>query len=306
MTKEKICLTFLHICILFVWHSQLFAGAWVQRKHAYYFKLSASYLYTTKEFNHEGERLDIFQERIIYEDTAFRDFAVTAYAEYGLFERLTLVTTLPFKILTSQRTEIIGGGLLARIATLHTVGLSDLSVAGRYAFLNGPFALSFQGGMKIPLGYEDKPADDGSPLGTGDVDLEGHLLFGQSLFPHPAYLTGSIGYRWRTGPLHDQILVTAEGGYSIGRVLIKVSFDGLKSTIAPPDIVGQPVTTPLPGGGGALPNIIEGDQDIFKINPSVIYNLTDRIAAQGEILHIVAGKNTVAGTTFSLAFIVTN
>jgi len=77
----------------------------------------------------------------------------------------------------------------------------------------------------------------------------------------------------------------------------------LKSTISPPDIVGQPITTPLPGGGGAFPNIIQGDQDSFKISPSIIVNLTKTTALQGEVLHIFAGKNTVSGTIFSLGII---
>ena len=50
-------------------------------------------------------------------------------------------------------------------------------------------------------------------------------------------------------------------------------------------------------------NIIQGDQDIFKISPSIIVNLTKSIALQGEILHIFAGKNTVSGTIFSLGII---
>ncbi len=283
--------------------SSLHAGAWPQPKHGLYVKLSSSYLATTKEFNHEGDKLDIFQERIIYRDTSFRDFSVSAYFEYGLFNRLTIVGTLPFKVLRSKRTELIGGGTLARIATLYTTGFSDLSLLGRYALWQGSFALSFQGGVKLPLGYEEKPADDGAPLGTGDIDLEGHLLLGKSLHPLPAYLTGSIGYRHRTDELHDQILLNAEAGYTAGKFLFKVTFDGLMSTITPPDIVGQPVMSPLPGGGGALPNIIVGDQDIFKISPSIIYNFTEDWGVQGEVLHIFAGKNTVAGTIYSFGII---
>ncbi|MFQ5650910.1 MAG: hypothetical protein ACE5IY_13290 [bacterium] len=279
------------------------AGAWPQHKHGLYFKLSSAYLHSTQEFDHNGDRLDIFQERIIYEETSFRDFSVSTYFEYGLSDRLTIVGTLPFKVLRSRRTEIIGGGALARIATLYTIGLSDLSLLGKFALLNGSFALSLQGGLKLPLGYEEKPSDDGAPLGTGVVDFEGHLLVGKSLYPLPAYLTGSVGYRHRTNELHDQLLATAEAGYTAGRFLIKVTVDALMSTIAPPDLVGQPVVSPLPGGGGALPNIIVGDQDIFKISPSLIYRLTSKWAVQGEVLHIYAGKNTVAGTIYSIGFI---
>jgi hypothetical protein len=228
-----------------------------------------------------------------------------AYVEFGLFESLTLITNLSYKGLTSKRSELLGGGSATRIVTINTVGLSDIALSGRYLLLHRPFVLSFQGGAKIPVGYEKTPSDDGPPLGTGNLDLDAHLLFGKSMFPLPAYVTTSIGYRWRSGALHDQILFTAEGGYSFGPVLVKVNLDALKSTIAPPDIVGQPITTPLPGGGGVFPNIIQGDQDSFKLSPSIIVNLTNRIAMQGEILHTIAGKNTVAGTIYSFGVIYT-
>ncbi len=202
------------------------SGAWVQKKHGFYFKLSGNYFLATKEFNHEGRRLKIFQERIIYENTSFRDLNVTAYLEYGVFERLTLIANLPLKNLTSKRTEIIGGGAVARHVTIHTQGLADLEFSGRYAILDRPFVLSYQAGIKILLGHEADSSDDGPPLGTGNADFVKPILIGTSLFPLPVYLTASVGYRRRTGPLQDQILFTAEGGYSFGRALLKVTFDG--------------------------------------------------------------------------------
>ena len=191
------------------------------------------------------------------------------------------------------------------ISKLHTVGFADLTVSGRYALLDASFVVSLQGGVKLPLWYEAQPDNDGAPLGTGDVDFEAHLLVGKSLFPLSAYLTSSIGYRCRTGELHDQVVFSAELGYSANRFLTKVTLDGVRSTITPPDLAGQPVTTPLPGGGGAVPNVIEGDQNIFKVSPSVTYKLNPSIALQGELFHTFAGKNTVAGTTYSFVIVLT-
>jgi hypothetical protein len=86
----------------------------VQRKRGYYFKPSANYLLATKEFNHLGDRLDIFEERVVYKNTSFRDLNVHAYLEYGILDRLTLIGSVPIKAMTSKRTEIIGGGASAR------------------------------------------------------------------------------------------------------------------------------------------------------------------------------------------------
>jgi len=87
---------------------------------------------------------------------------------------------------------------------------------------------SLQSGIKLALGYEAKPEDDGVPLGTGKVDFDGYLLFGKSLYPFPLYITSGIGYRRRTGPLNDQILYTVEAGWIAGRLVVKVNYDGLR------------------------------------------------------------------------------
>lgn len=282
------------------------AGAWTQKRGGYFLKFSASYLYTTKEFNHLGDRLNIFQERVVYRNTSFQDFNLNAYFEYGLWENATLVANLPFKVLTSDWTELILGGNLTSDVTISTVGFSDLSLSLRYRLLRAPLVVSLQGGVKLPLGYDQQPENDGPPLGTGEIDAEGNLLLGASLYPLPVYLTAGAGYRNRGGLLHDEVLYSLEAGVSRGRALLKVTVDGVLSTATPPDIYGRTIVTPLPGGGGVAPNIIVGDQDIQKVSPSIIYQLRDGLALQVEALHIFAGKNTISGTTYSLGVIFSN
>lgn len=287
--------------------SPLHAGAWLQKRGSYYFKLSGNYIFTTTEFNHLGERLDIFQERVAFENASFRDFSVFAYAEYGLLETLTLVGTLPFKYMRTAHTELAGGGLVPIDVVTETAGLADLTIEGRVPLLLSPLTISAQGGIKIPLGYDSTPDNDGAPLGTGETDGILRVLAGKSLWPVPAYITAGAGYRWRGGPLQDEWLWQAEVGYTAGPFLLKVYVDGVRNSVRPiPDITGQPVVTPLPGGGGATPNVIVGDQDFLKISPSIIYNMGNGLSLQGEILHIAAGKNTIAGTIYSLGVIFSN
>ncbi len=290
------------ICLLL--HAQLFAGAWTQKKNGLYLKISSNYLYTTQEFNHVGDKLEIFQERFAFINTSFRDFNINAYVEYGIDNRFTVIANLPYKILTAKRSEVVGDSVVSRILTLYTLGVSDLSLSARYALFKTPFALAIQGGFKIPLGYDKNPVNEGAPLGTGELDFEGNLLFGKSLYPLPLYLTGGIGYRQRSGALHDQILYTAEAGFQQSIFLFKVTLDGLFSTTTPPDLAGQAIITPLPGGGGAFPNIIVGDQDIHKISPSLIVKVSPITSFQLEALHIFSGKNTVAGTVFSFGVVI--
>lgn len=289
---------------IFTYYSSSFAGAWPQKRGGYYFKISANYFYTNKEYNYLGDKLPIFAERIGFENASFQDFNLTAYAEYGMTDRLTMIANLPFKVLNSKRDKYLSQDILASKESLFTTGLADLALFGRYALITNPVALSLQGGVKLPLGYEKRPNNDGAPLGTGDLDYEGQILFGASLYPGPIYFTSGIGYRIRTGPLHDEIVYSAEIGYTKNRFLFKINLDGIQNTSTPPDFIGMPVVTPLPGGGGVVPSVIVGDQHILKISPSIIFNFKDHLAIQGELLHVISGKNTVSGSILSLALII--
>ena len=283
--------------------TQARAGAWVQPHKGYYLKLSAGYLSTTREFNYQGKRLDILAEHPAFEDASFRDLDLTAYLEYGLTARLTLIATLPFKALRSARTARIGGGLVKAREQVHTTGAADLTLSLRHALLVSPVALSLQGGLKLPLGYENTPANKGPPLGTSEPDAEAWMLAGRSLHPWPLYVSAGLGYRRRRGPLHDEFLYAAEVGCTAGRLLFKLALDGRQNTATPPDIFGRTVVTPLPGGGGALPDLVVGDQHIAQLSPALIYTLKPGLALQGEIRHAIAGKNTLSGTAFTLALV---
>jgi len=69
--------------------STIQAGAWTQKVGGYYFKIETSYLKATKEFDHNGDKLNILEEQFIYKNASFRDISLRVYGEYGLFENLT-------------------------------------------------------------------------------------------------------------------------------------------------------------------------------------------------------------------------
>ena len=289
--------------LLLIISETVFPGGWTQKRQGYYLKFSANYLDTATEYNHLGEQLDLFAEQFAFEDASFRDLNLTIYGEYGITDRFTVIGNLPIKVLRTKRTEVIGGRA-ARILTLYSSGLSDLTLSGRLRLLQNPLALSFQGGLKIPLGYEQQPENEAAPLGTGNADLEGHFQFGKGFSTFPGYLTGSLGYRYRGGPLNDQIVYLLEAGINLpSRGLFKLTLDGIQSTVTPPDIAGQTIDIPLPGGGGARPNVIVGDQNIWKISPSLIFNIERGVSIQLEMLNVFAGKNTLAGSAWSAGLV---
>lgn len=267
-------------------------GAWVRESQSYYFKISASYLYTEKELNFDGEEVDILSGEELLTNTSYSDLGVNLYLEYGLTERLTAVATLPFKVLTSKRTEVSDVIDLRRDVEAVNGGLSDLALGLRYPLVVAPLPVSVQGDVKLPLGYDNQPANDGPPLGSGRVDLEGHLLAGLSLYPFPGYVTAGAGYRVRTGDLDDELLFNVEAGASWKRVMAKVGLDALYSTGDPPDLQRL-------DGGRVSSAVVVTNQDIIKLTPAVSFLLNNDIALVLEAFHVIDGKNTVTGTTWA-------
>ena len=277
------------------------AGAWVQARNATYLKVATSFFATDREFDHNGERKPLLQGHPSFSEPSFRDFSINVYAERGLTRRLTLVGDLSYKSLRSSRTVLIGGGLVQLPEDRYTHGLADITASARYSLLRRPLVLSLQTGLKVPLGYEEKPSNDGAPLGTGNADLEVQILLGKSVGRY--YGSSSIGYRRRGGRVNDELFYGLEVGRQAGHLLAKVAVAGVQNTARPPDIFGQTVISPLPGGGGALPDIVIGDQHVTKLNPALIYSVGSGLAIQADLFHTLAGTNTLRGTAASIAVV---
>ena len=158
----------------------------------------------------------------------------------------------------------------------------------------------------VPMGYNREPGNNGPRLGSGEVNLEGHLLLGTSFYPLPMYFSGSVGVRQRNGTLHNEMIFTGEIGFTLGRFFLKTYVEVLRNVVTPPDIYGQRVETPLPGGGGVLPDVIIGDQHLTNIIPSVSYQVSEIFALQAEIIQPLAGKNTLNGITYAFGIVISN
>ena len=244
------------------------------------------------------------------------DQSISAYLEYGLLERLTLVATLPYKRLVYEKTEVkvFKSDLLdTTITRIHPdeirSGLADLELRLRWRLLRNPAVVSLALGGKFPLGYDMDQDSIGSldagglglgpspvvgtdnkvPLGTGERDIDVRLLVGKSLYPFPGYLTSTIGYRKRGGAFSDEFFYGLEAGVTYKRLLVKGVVEGMR-TMGDCGAMGQ---------GGLV-----GDQDILKVSPGLIWSLSKHLEIGVDLFHIAAGCNTAAGTTYAagLAF----
>ena len=288
------------------------AGAWTQDRGGLYYKLAGLSFHSQEYLDMAGNQ-QARAEKPSRE--ALSDQSMSAYLEYGLWEGLTLVATLPYKHLTYENTEVkvFKSDLLdTTITRIHPdetrSGLADLELRLRWRVLRQPAVVSLALGGKLPLGYDSgqggtedlgmgglglgpSPADDASAtaLGTGEKDLDVRLLVGKSLYPFPGYLTSAVGYRRRGGAFSDEFFYGLEAGVSYKRLLVKGAVEGMRTL---GDCGGM-------GHGGLV-----GDQDILKVAPGLIWSLGKHVEVSVDLFHIAAGCNTAAGTTYAagLAF----
>ncbi len=269
---------------------RLDAGAWTQPQCGFYSKLAGLSFSSRAVLNTDGER----QDRAVDPREELSDRGLSAYLEYGLLDRLTLVASLPYKRLVFRNPrearyfEALDSTIVRQHPDQSRSGLADLELRLRWRLLLDPAVVSLAAGGKFPLGYEvpTEIPESYVPLGTGETDAEVRLLVGKSLYPLPAYVTGTLGYRRRGGDFGDELFHGLEAGYSYNRLLVKGVVEGIQ-TLGDCGAMGE--------GGGLI-----GDQNSLKLSPGLIWSFNDRLEISADLFHIASGCNTAAGTTYAL------
>lgn len=164
------------------------AQAWTMPAGEAYVKLAYGATRAAEQFTFAGDAAPYLDG---VDGDAFRDDSAYLYAEVGVREHLTLVLSAPYKRLTVEgrafryRTQALGTvSLGARMALLPLLGVRS-----------GPHALSAALTAHVPTGYTRNYAPS---AGTGQVDVQGSLAYGVSLWPVPAYVQAALGYRYRS------------------------------------------------------------------------------------------------------------
>ena len=270
-------LFFIAICAAYLGlASAAFAGAWTQKKGGYYFKVAAGYLNSTRDIDANGKQI---QKANMGE---LRDLNYSAYLEYGLLDRLTLVSSVPYKQLRDTRTLRDLNSVVTGTALERRWGFGDMEMRLRWLLANQPVVASIAVGGKIPLWY-DEDLNTRVPLSSKKVDADVRILLGQSLYPAPIYVTGEVGYRIRGGNFSNEWFYALEAGITVDRFLFKGYLSSIR-TFGTCNPVGEVE--------------LIGDQNVLKLSPGVIYRLTDWLELSVDMIHIAAGCNTAAGNTF--------
>jgi hypothetical protein len=247
------------------------AGAWAQELGKLYAKITYGSSSANTVYRFDGNtKYPTDNGPATVRDYPLADRSIFLYAEYGVSERLTLIGNLAMKrsIITTP------------VERKQTQGLSDIGIAAKYRLAQfDQQVISATLGVTVPTGYS---RDLTPPLGSGNLNIELIGNYGISLYPLPAYATGSIGYRLRPSiflsklsdpskkfqpDYADEVFSDLEAGYTFfDRLLIHGMARFLFSTRMDDndfDVEHPPETQQwIKVGGGAIVKVHDG----FELN----------------------------------------
>lgn len=269
------------------------AGAWTAPQGDTYLKGALNYFETSNRFGDEGT----------FEN--FRNSNFNVYGEYGILDNLTFFASGSLTDLSNTADGVETSGF----------GVGDVDVGLRYRLIDGPVIVSVQGLFKAPYLYDE---DAELPLGNGQEDFEGRLLFGKS-FGAFGYGGAEVGYRVRTDAPVDEFRFLVEYGFDVNeQVYLRTKLDGIHAAQSS-DLVNtnDPVVdigagdNPFGGGNQLITNVqtlnpqLPLEFDLGRIEYTAGYKFTDRLAGEITGTTAIYGENTLSGTNIQVALVAT-
>ncbi len=314
MGQRRLCGVCSFLFLLLLWQvSDALAGAWTMKKRSMYNRFAFNYYHTTRIYRSQGDSVAMSMSG------RFIDRNWNWYEEYGLTDRITLISSLYYKWLDYRDSYV----------SRESYGIGDAEVGAKYLIWRGPVVVSLQGLFKYGELYEG----DDPPLGNGQNDFELRLLLGRSLWPFPAYCGLEAGYRWRAGAPADEVRALFEIGANFtkkfyARIKLDATIgvgNGDVSSAATPQLPvgsGPDATSlfskgatppPLPGSAAEIaekvssltetnPNIAS-EFHLLKADVVIGYQLENGTGFEIGYAPTLWGENTSKGAIYSVAFI---
>ena len=248
-----------------------YAGAWTAKEGENNLKGAVNYFETSNRFGPENG----------FEN--FKNTNFNVYWERGLKDNLTFFATGSFSDL-----ENVTDG-----AETSGSGVGDIDLGLKYRLVDGPVIVSVQGLFKAPYLYSD---DSELPLGNGQEDFEGKLLFGKS-FGALGYGGLEVGYRVRTDDPVDEFRYLVEYGFDLNdKTYLRTKLDGIHAATSA-DVEAA--------GVNALNPQLPLEFDLGRLEYAAGYKINDRFAAEVTGTTAIYGDNTLKGTNIQFAIVST-
>lgn len=248
--------------------SPLHGDAWARGRAGTYVHLGLASIDATRAFDETGARVP-------FPGRGARRSRATLYAEVGLTEALTLVTSAPYEHVTSR-------GLFNDFTTS---GGGDLDLRLRLTRKTAFGVFAAEGGAFIPLGYDRNVFPQ---LGTGEVEPVINAAYGTSIGAFPeGFLSLQVGYRIRGGGLSDEIPYSAKlGAFFHPRI---GTFVGLRGWQSRGDFRDVDPTFALTAA----------DSEMLAASAEVYVRLAPRLDVNASWSRALDGRNSAIGNEWS-------
>ena len=183
-----------------------YSGAWTQKRGKGYYKIGFRYVRADQYYDANGNKVNI---------PTFADYTTSFYGEFGLFDRVTLVASVPFfkRLTRSEQVNASGAVLSAGEAKS---GIADSEFGIRLGLVRaGGLVLSSEILLGVPLG--DNKQANGLLTSDGEFNQLFKLQLGQSFYPLPIYFSGEAGFNRRSEGYSDEVHYAVEIGYSFNQ-----------------------------------------------------------------------------------------
>lgn len=221
---KKRILSIMLISLMFVFAGSSAFAAWTQPKGYAYNQLTIGYYvtdekYTTLQLDSDGVVTGFPVDNHKVPSAKFSSTKITYYGEYGITDKLTIYTSIPYDWQRSDDT-------MRYAAEDGPYGVGDINLGIRHSLIDNiagtGVLMSFQGEVKIPEAYDCGLITTHLSLGDCQYDATVALLFGRGLGKGYAWL--NTGYKFRfendefdpaTFTPSDQIKISFGGGYAV-------------------------------------------------------------------------------------------
>jgi hypothetical protein len=267
-------------------YDALYTGDTAYTLDAGAFSIQGSFLYlmADKSYDADGESQDWG------DDNKATGTWFPVKISYGVMDNLEIGVTPMFVM-----NKLEYGG---RTTEYEGNGLADTWIWAKYGFMPDP-VVSARVGVKVATG-EDEPDFDEIATGSGQMDIDGAVVFG--LPSGPGSLDGSLGYRYRMDAEYD------DGDYTPGNEInfcvgytyfvsdamdLRLAANGFFGS--DPEVDGEPFEDP------ATPGEDRVGQKLVSINPGFDYIMDSGVSLGFDVFYPLMGTNIDAGWGLGLS-----
>lgn len=258
-----------------------FGGAWPRTQGTGFVQLGLSTIGYNKVYGDDAKKHAVGGD--------VRDNVLQVFAEIGVARNFAVSLAVPFKFITADPNA-------PATASFSKSGIGDIDLAGRYTLVNrNGFAFSSQLLLGLPTGDSKDP--HGILLGDGEFNVLAKFLAGKSFYPVPLYVSGGIGYDFRTKGFSDDVLYDLEIGYGLfqSRLYVILLISGRES------ISNRPTLLPKGSIEEAANRIglYTQNQEFTAIAPKLFFKANSHWGISLSYFTAAHGRNVAGGAVLA-------